>query len=103
MAERDHVRAHTNPEVVNRLDDEARARVEASAAEGTISPRIAALRREWDIERYLEANASAFAGAGVLLAAVTANPRRAERVRRETGATVWRVSPDAPRSEPTAG
>ena len=71
-AERDAVRANTANDVNARLAREARQRVQSyvgrSAAEMTT--RIDELRREWDMERYLETNAASIAGTGVLLAAV---------------------------------
>ena len=67
--ERDHVRANTAPAVNRRIDQEMRDRVVsfASKTPEEISQRIAELDREWDIERWLECNASALAFSGVAL------------------------------------
>lgn len=70
----DRVRANTAPEVNQRLDDEAAARIkqcEPRTAE-ELTRRIEELDREWDIERVLETNASLLAFAGLALA-VTQN------------------------------
>jgi hypothetical protein len=71
-AERDAVRGNTDDDVNARLDREAQQRVQSygnrSAAE--ITARIDELRREWDMERYLETSAASIAGTGVLLAAL---------------------------------
>ena len=65
----DRVRAHTAPEVNARIDRETEARVGryADASRAELSRRIAELEREWDVERYLEMNASALAFAGLTL------------------------------------
>jgi hypothetical protein len=67
--ETDHVRASTSEETNERLDREMRERVReyASRGEEAIARRIEELEREWDMERYLEMNASTLALAGVLL------------------------------------
>jgi hypothetical protein len=72
-AEADRVRANTSDEVNARIDREIEERVRDYAARGPeeITRRIAELDREWDMERLLETNASALAGAGVGLAALT--------------------------------
>jgi len=66
---RDRVQRHTSESVNQQIEEEARARVLASAAEGkeTLSRRIQELDEEWDVERFLEMNASALAFTGVVL------------------------------------
>jgi hypothetical protein len=68
----DAVRENTADDVNARLDEDARRRVEAMRGRPApeLVDRIDQLRREWDMERYLEVNAAAIAGAGVLLAAL---------------------------------
>jgi hypothetical protein len=70
--ERDAVRANTTEDVNARLDREARQRVRSYERRpaADLSARIDELRREWDMERYLEMNAASIAGAGVLLGAI---------------------------------
>jgi hypothetical protein len=65
----DRVRAHTAPEVNARIDRATEARIQhyAGASREELSRRIAELDREWDMERYLEMNASALAFAGLTL------------------------------------
>lgn len=69
----DRVRENTSAEVNARLDREMHERVESYAGKdgAEIARRIGELDREWDMERWLEANASALAGLGVGLAAAT--------------------------------
>jgi hypothetical protein len=71
----DRVRRNTSPEVNAHIDQEIEERVQDYAARGeaAISRRIEELDREWDMERLLETNASALAGLGVGLAALTGN------------------------------
>jgi hypothetical protein len=71
----DRVRRNTSPEVNARIDQEIEERVQDYAARGEaeISRRIEELDHEWDMERLLETNASALAGLGVGLAALTGN------------------------------
>jgi hypothetical protein len=67
----DRVREHS-PEGVNRqLDSQARQCVQSFAGNGReeITHHIDELAREWDMERYLETNASIVALGGVLLGA----------------------------------
>ena len=66
------VRASSSDDINERLDREARERVNAYAGRPAweLSARIRELGREWDMERYLEMNAATIAGTGVLLAAV---------------------------------
>ena len=60
---RDRVRANTAAEVNRRIEEEAQRRVTrfSGRSEAVISRRIEELDAEWDIERYLEMNASALA------------------------------------------
>lgn len=71
--EADRVRENTSPEINARLDREMRERVESYATRGDaeITRRIEELEREWDMERFLETNASALAGLGVGIAVAT--------------------------------
>lgn len=65
----DRVRAHTSPEQLTALDQciEERIRYYAQQPRDVLSRRIEELEREWDIERWLEMNASALAFSGVIL------------------------------------
>jgi hypothetical protein len=65
----DHVHANTAPEVNARIERAMRDRIIAYANRPPedISGRIAELEQEWDIERWLECNASALAFSGVAL------------------------------------
>jgi hypothetical protein len=65
----DRVEAHTAEHVNQRIDYGARNRVIAYAgqSESRLSRRINDLDREWDIERWLEMNASSLALSGLLL------------------------------------
>ncbi len=65
----DRVRAHTAQEVLDDIDQEIRKRIQfyATLSEDAITRRIEELDREWDIERYLEANASSLAFTGLML------------------------------------
>ena len=65
----DRVRASTDPEINERNDQrlEQRIRFYATQDKETISERIAALDREWDIERALETTAASFTLTGTLL------------------------------------
>ena len=69
MHTEDRVQAHTADHVNHAIEEEARRRVmrNAGASEGTISRRISELDEEWDVERYLEMNASALAFTGTVL------------------------------------
>ncbi|MFP5255926.1 MAG: hypothetical protein ACLGI8_08775 [Acidimicrobiia bacterium] len=68
----DRVREHTAPEVLARLDQQVVDRARELAQDpatpagrmATISQRIDALEREWDIERVLKANAGTLALVG---------------------------------------
>lgn len=76
MTEFDRVRAHSAPELLEKIDREIEDRVQfyAVQSKGDISARIEALDREWDIERLLETNASALAFTGLALG-VTVNKK----------------------------
>jgi hypothetical protein len=69
---RDRVREHTAAEVNTRIDDAMRDRLfrDSTLADRELSDRIAALDREWDIERYLEVFAPSLALSGIVLAAL---------------------------------
>jgi hypothetical protein len=69
MKAKDRVRAHTGKETNEKIEEQTERRVlqAATAAERTISRRIEELDAEWDMERYLETNASALAFSGVIL------------------------------------
>ncbi|HYE35543.1 DUF2892 domain-containing protein [Methylocaldum sp.] len=70
--ESDRVRRHTPPEINARIDDDIRASIShyAGSSRETLTRRIDALDREWDIERILEANAASFSLAGLALSQV---------------------------------
>src|SRR5436305_4149067 len=65
----DRVRAHTARRVNEEIDREAERRVmsAAGASEVVLSRQIDELNQEWDIERWLETNASALAFTGTVL------------------------------------
>ncbi|MCW5980827.1 MAG: DUF2892 domain-containing protein [Bryobacteraceae bacterium] len=67
----DRVRAHTAPEINRQVDQQAKDCVKAFASRDReeISRHIDELSREWDLERYLEANAAILALSGVVLGA----------------------------------
>lgn len=69
ISDHDHVRANTAPYVNDRIEREMRYRIMdfANKSREEISQRIAELDQEWDIERYLECNASALAFGGVAM------------------------------------
>jgi hypothetical protein len=66
---KDRVRAHTATHVNEQIDIKIQRNIERVAARGepAIARRIAQLDEEWDVERYLEMNASALALTGTLL------------------------------------
>jgi len=72
----DRVRSHTAPRINHAIDAETRKRMAlvADKDEPEISARIAELSREWDVERWLETNASTLAMTGLLLG-VTVNKK----------------------------
>src|SRR3954464_10884592 len=65
----DRVQAHTSERVNSRIEERAERRVMRAASQGNaaISRRINELDAEWDIERWLETNASALAFTGTVL------------------------------------
>jgi hypothetical protein len=65
----DRVRAHTATDVNEEIDAQARRRVMRAegAPRAVLTRRIGELDSEWDIERWLEANASALALSGTAL------------------------------------
>jgi hypothetical protein len=65
----DRVRANTSPDSNQRIEDELRRRIVSYASKSPeeISARIEELDKEWDIERWLECNASAIAFTGIVL------------------------------------
>ncbi len=67
--EGDQVRANTTPESLKKIDTSIEEKVlyYSTQQKGVISERIAQLEREWDIERWLETNASTLALMGLLL------------------------------------
>jgi hypothetical protein len=68
----DRVRANTAPDVNDRIDRQMEERIRdyARRSPEEISQRIEELEREWDMERWLEANASSLALSGVALSLV---------------------------------
>jgi hypothetical protein len=66
---KDRVQAHTAEAINQQIEEEARSRVLAAAdsSKEGLSRRIQDLEKEWDIERFLEMNASALAFTGVVL------------------------------------
>jgi len=73
---RERVPAHTDQEINRRIERgiERRVRYYAQHAD-EIAGRLKELDEEWDIERAIEANASAIAFTGVTLGVVTGNRR----------------------------
>ena len=71
ISKEDRVRARTKPELNRQIDValERRLRFYAVQDEQAISERIDELDREWDIERFLEANAASLGLAGILFGA----------------------------------
>ncbi len=65
----DRIRAHTARRVNEEIDREAERRVvrAAGASEAVLSRQIDELNQEWDMERWLETNASALAFTGTIL------------------------------------
>jgi hypothetical protein len=68
-SESDRVRANTRPEALHQIDASIDEKIlyYSTQPRDAISRRIAELDREWDIERWLETNASSLALAGLLL------------------------------------
>ena len=70
----DRVPAHTSAEINQQIEDGIRKRVRHFAAHlDAIPSRLLELREEWDIERAIEANASALAFTGIVLGATRDN------------------------------
>ena len=69
MENADRVRANTSEEINRELDRQLAARVHGyeQKSSGEITSRIDELDREWDMERWLETNASAIAFSGLML------------------------------------
>jgi hypothetical protein len=69
MRATDRVQAHTAEHVNQQIHEEAKARVldAANDSHRRLTERIQALDSEWDVERWLETNASALAFTGVVL------------------------------------
>jgi hypothetical protein len=69
MQAADRVRANTSEEINRKLDRELEARLHRYERSGraVITQRIEELDREWDIERWLETNASTIALTGLIL------------------------------------
>lgn len=66
--ESDRVRAHTRPALNERIDEKTKQKLLYYAArQSSIPDRIEELDREWDVERWLETNASSLALAGLTL------------------------------------
>ena len=65
----DRVRAHTAADVNEKLDRDAERRIMYAAGQppAALSRRLEELDREWDMERWLEANAATLAFTGTLL------------------------------------
>lgn len=69
MKRKDRVQAHTARDINEKIEQQAERRVMRAAGVGAtrISRQIKELEDEWDIERWLEMNASALAFTGVVL------------------------------------
>jgi hypothetical protein len=69
MKNRDRVQAHTPTHVNREIERQAARRLVRAAGQSptTLTRRINELENEWDIERWLEMNASALAFTGVVL------------------------------------
>lgn len=67
----DRIRAHTDPEILEKIDQQIEANVRhyATQSKGFLSVRIDELEKEWDIERHIQVNASALALGGIALGA----------------------------------
>jgi hypothetical protein len=72
-SEADRVRANTAPEVLKEIDSSIREQVTHYATQPleVISRRIQELDQEWDVERWLETNASALALGSLILGVMT--------------------------------
>ena len=71
--EPDRVRRHTDPVVLDRIDEkiERNIRFYATQAPHALGNRITELENEWDLERVLEANAATLAFSGAVLGLVS--------------------------------
>ena len=69
VQEVDRIRLHTQPEVLERIDQdlENSVRFHATQPERVVTARIQALEEEWDVERWLETNGAAAALGGAVL------------------------------------
>jgi hypothetical protein len=69
----DHVRSATSPEVNEKIDRtiEEHVRYYARKSDEQVSQRLEELEKEWDIERWLEMNASGIAFVSLLLGIVS--------------------------------
>src|SRR5687767_1170497 len=67
--EADRVRAKTTPESLRKIDVTIEEKIlfYSTQSKEAISARISQLEREWDIERWLETNASSLALLGLIL------------------------------------
>ena len=76
LSEKDRVRAYTKPEVLEKIDEtiQERVRFYATQPREVISRRIDELDREWDMERWLETNASTLA-LGSLIVGLTGSKK----------------------------
>ena len=74
--EADRVRAYTKPDILAKIDNDIQERVRfyATQPRDVISRRIEELDREWDMERWLETNASTLA-LGSLIVGLTGNKK----------------------------
>lgn len=72
VASADRVRENTSASVNERINEATRHCLEhfATGDRDAITRHIASLEREWDVERYLQANAGAISLTGVLLGAL---------------------------------
>lgn len=68
-AEADRVRANTAPQALEQIDSSIEEKIlyYSNQPRDVISGRIRQLEREWDIERWLETNASSLALSGLIL------------------------------------
>lgn len=69
--EDDRVRRHTHPAALARIDAQTYKNIDhfSKLPPPVIQARLRALDREWDVERFLETNASALALGGIVLGA----------------------------------
>jgi hypothetical protein len=69
VTETDRVRRFTSPEMLQQIEDQIERNIAsyASQTDEVISERIEALKREWSLNRYLQANVAAVGLIGALL------------------------------------